>query len=152
MSVANKELAVGDKAPAFNLKDQDGNTVALSDFKGKKNVVLVFYPGDMTPGCTMQLCAIRDDWSKFKRHDAVVFGVNHGDAESHATFIKKHAFPFPLLIDKGKKLSAKYGALKKFFKAIIIKRTVVVVGKDGNIAYLKRGMPKDADILKALGH
>lgn len=144
------ELRVGDRAPAFTLKDQAGNSVRLSDFKGKKNVVLVFYPGDLTPGCTMQLCAIRDDWSKFVRQDTVVFGVNHGDAESHEAFIKKYSFPFPLLVDTGKKLSAKYGALKTFFKATIIKRSVVVIDTDGKIIYLKRGMPKNADILKAL--
>jgi peroxiredoxin Q/BCP len=150
MTAVKKDLAVGDKAPDFTLKDQDGTEVTLSDFKGKKNVVLVFYPGDMTPGCTMQLCAIRDDWSKFVRTDTVVFGMNHGDAESHKLFIKKHAFPFPLLIDKDKKISTRYGAMKKFFKAMVIKRTVVVVGKDGTILFLKRGMPKDADILKAI--
>ena len=57
-----KELQIGSKAPAFTLKDEKGKTVTLTDFHGKKNVVLVFYPGDMTSGCTMQLCAIRDDW------------------------------------------------------------------------------------------
>jgi hypothetical protein len=78
-----KDLAVGDRAPLFTLSDQDGKKVSLTDFKGKKNVVLIFYPGDMTPGCTMQLCAIRDDWSKFGAKDAVVYGVNHADAGSH---------------------------------------------------------------------
>lgn len=150
MATSTTGLAVGDKAPDFTLPDQDGKKVALSDFKGKKNVVLIFYPGDMTPGCTMQLCAVRDDWSKFAKADAVVFGMNHGDAESHATFIKKHTFPFPLLVDKDKKVATKYGALKKFFKATIIKRCVIVVGKDGKIAYLKTGMPKNTDILKAI--
>lgn len=144
------DLNVGDKAPAFALKDQKGNRVSLADFKGKKNVVLVFYPGDMTPGCTMQLCAIRDDWSKFTRRDTVVFGINHGTAESHDAFRKKYDFPFSLLIDAGKKISAKYGALKTFFKATIIKRSVVVIDKEGTIIYLKRGMPKNSDILKAL--
>lgn len=138
-------------APLFTLKDHEGNTVRLSDFTGKKNVLLIFYPGDMTPGCTMQLCAIRDDWSKFQRADTVVFGINHGDAESHAAFIKKHGFPFPLLVDEGKKVSAKYGAVKPFFKSRIIKRTVVVIGKDGNIIFLKNGMPKNTEILKAIG-
>jgi peroxiredoxin Q/BCP len=147
---STEPLAVGDKAPDFSLEDQDGNKVKLSDFKGKKNVVLVFYPGDMTPGCTMQLCAVRDDWSKFAAKDAVVFGMNHADAESHTKFIKKYTFPFPILVDKDKKVSTKYAAMKKLFKAIIIKRTVVVVGKDGNILYYKAGMPKNADILKVI--
>src|SRR3989338_5835990 len=91
-----KLLTVGSRAPSFTLKDAAGNAVSLKDFRGKKSVVLIFYPGDMTPGCTMQLCAIRDDWSKFTRHDTVVFGINHGDAESHKAFIKKYGFPFPL--------------------------------------------------------
>lgn len=150
MTKAIKELEIGDKAPDFTLEDENGKKVKLSDFKGKKTVVLVFYPGDMTPGCTMQLCAIRDDWSKFAKQDAVVFGVNHGDAASHGAFIKKHTFPFSLLIDKDKKVSARYGAMKKFFKALIIKRSVVVIGKDGVITFLKRGMPKNTDILKAI--
>jgi peroxiredoxin Q/BCP len=145
-----KELAVGMAAPAFTLRDEKGNSVALADFKGKKNVILVFYPGDMTPGCTMQLCAIRDDWKKFLAVDTVVFGMNHADAESHTAFSKKYHFPFPILIDTGKKISTKYGALKKFFKAVVIKRSVVGIGKDGKIFFLRRGMPKNADILKAV--
>ncbi|MEO5927940.1 MAG: peroxiredoxin [Patescibacteria group bacterium] len=150
MATTLKELAVGDNAPEFTLPDQDGKDVSLSDFKGKKSVVLIFYPGDMTPGCTMQLCAVRDDWSKFAKVNAVVFGMNHGDAVSHTTFIKKHSFPFPLLVDTEKKVATKYGALKKFFKATVIKRTVIVIDKEGKIVYLKAGMPKNTDILKAI--
>lgn len=150
MPTPRTPLAVGDRAPAFTLKTQDGKSVTLADFAKKKNVVLVFYPGDMTPGCTMQLCAIRDDWSKFTSRDTVVFGVNHADESSHAAFVKKHSFPFPLLVDAGKRVSAKYGAIRTFFKAKIIRRTVVVIGKDGKIIYLRRGMPKDADILRAI--
>lgn len=150
MPTSKKPLTHGMKAPAFTLKDESGKSVSLADFKGKKNVVLVFYPGDMTSGCTMQLCAIRDDWKKFTNADTVVFGVNHADADSHKAFIKKYRLPFPLLIDTGKKVSTRYGALKKFFKAIIIKRSVVGIGKDGIIFYLRRGMPKDSDILKAI--
>lgn len=145
-----KTLKAGDPAPLFSLKSQTGETVRLADFKGKKNVVLVFYPGDLTPGCTMQLCAVRDDWSKFQRAGAAVFGVNHGDAESHETFARKHSFPFPLLVDKGKKVSARYDAIRKIFRSKVIKRTVVVVRKDGKILYLKHGMPKNSEILKSL--
>ena len=146
---ASKPLSIGDPAPAFTLRDAEGKDVSLSDFKGKKNVVLVFYPGDMTPGCTMQLCAVRDDWAKFQKADTVVFGVNHGDADSHAAFSKKYSFPSPLLIDTGKKVSARYGAVRPFFKTMIVRRTVIGIDKSGRIVYLKRGMPKDADILKA---
>jgi len=144
------ELKLGDMAPDFTLPDQDGKDVKLSAFRGKRKVVLVFYPGDMTPGCTMQLCAIRDDWSKFVAADTAVFGINHGDKDSHQRFIKTHGFPFPLLIDKDKKVSAKYGAIKSLFGHKVIKRSVVGIGKQGEIDFLKRGMPKDADIIKAM--
>jgi peroxiredoxin Q/BCP len=147
---ANHKLKIGDLAPDFTLADENGNDVTLSSFRGKNNVVLIFYPGDMTPGCTMQLCAIRDDWSKFQAVDTVVFGINHGDAESHKRFIAAHGFPFPLLIDKFKKISAQYGATGTIFKHPIIKRSVVVVDKHGRIAFLRTGMPKDSEIIKAI--
>lgn len=144
------KISVGDAAPKLNLRDENGKTVDLTDFKGKKNVILVFYPGDMTPGCTVQLCAIRDDWSKFQAADAVVFGVNHGDADSHQRFKKSHDFPFPLLVDTNKKASEKFGAIKTLFGRPMIKRTVIVLDKEGKIVFLKTGMPKHSDILKAL--
>ena len=145
-----KELTVGQKAPLFTLKDERGKVVSLKEFRSKKNVVLVFYPGDMTPGCTMQLCDIRDDWKKFAATDTVVYGVNQADAASHTKFSKAHRFPFPLLIDTGRKISAKYGATRLYFKATIIRRTVVVINKEGVMTYVRRGMPKNADILKAI--
>jgi peroxiredoxin Q/BCP len=148
--MAERSLTVGDHAPDFTLKDEAGREVRLSDFRGKQAVVLVFYPGDLTPGCTIQLCAIRDDWSKFREANIAVYGVNHAGAESHVKFIEKMSLPFPLLIDEGKKVSKKFDATKKMFKAEIIKRSVVGIDKDGVIRFLKRGMPKDAEILKAM--
>ena len=145
-----KTLRVGDRAPLFTLSDHLGHKIKLADQFKKNTVILFFYPGDMTPGCTMQLCAVRDDWSKFKRRQTAIFGINHGDAESHGIFAKKYAFPFPLLIDKSKKISEKYGAIKRIFNAKIIKRSVVVIDKNGKIIYLQRGMPKNSDILKSL--
>jgi peroxiredoxin Q/BCP len=148
--MSDDELKVGDKAPAFTLTTQSGKEVSLKDFKDKQPVVLVFYPGDMTPGCTIQLCGIRDNWSKFEEAGAAVFGVNHADAKSHSNFTDKHQFPFLLLIDTDKKISKKYGAVKKLFSATVIKRTVVVISKDGTVVFYKHGMPKEADILKAI--
>ena len=81
----------------------------------------------------MQLCAIRDDWSKFVSADTAVFGVNHGDKDSHQRFIKMHGFPFPLLIDKDKKASAKFGAITSLFGHKVIKRSIVGVDKQGKI-------------------
>lgn len=145
-----KTLHAGSRAPLFTLKDERGRSVALKDLLRTTSVILIFYPGDMTPGCAMQLCAVRDAWKKFRDAGAAVYGVNHADAESHATFSETYNFPFPLLIDKGKRVSQKYGAVKPFFNTKIIKRTVVGIGKNGIIFFCKRGMPKDSEILKAI--
>lgn len=145
-----KILRVGNRAPLFTLLNHRGNKVKLADCLKKNAVILFFYPGDLTPGCTMQLCAVRDDWTKFKRRQAAVFGLNHGDAESHNAFVKKYTLPFPLLIDKNKKISEKYGAVKRILNVKVIRRSVAVIDKNGKIIYLKRGMPKNSEILKSL--
>jgi peroxiredoxin Q/BCP len=143
-------LKVGDLAPTFSLKNQAGKEIALKDFLQKQNVLLIFYPGDNTPGCTAQLCALRDDFSKFQTQDTVVFGINHANQASHQKFIDDHKFPFDLLIDTDKELSKKYQAIKSFFGKTIIARTVVLINKEGKIIYLKKGSPSDAEILAAL--
>ncbi|HCM68409.1 MAG TPA: hypothetical protein DIS62_05455 [Candidatus Kerfeldbacteria bacterium] len=141
---------VGDPAPLFSLADEQGGMVALKNYYGVKPVVLIFYPGDDTPGCTKQLCAIRDNWKTFMKTGAAVFGVNHADAESHAHFSAKHQLTVPLLIDTDKKVAKSYGAIKKFFSTEVIKRTVVVIGRDGLIAYYRSGMPSNEEILSAI--
>jgi F-type H+-transporting ATPase subunit beta len=120
-SGASHLLSVGDKAPAFSLRDQDGNPVTLEDFKTRKNVVLVFYPGDNTPGCTKQLCAIRDRFELFADNDTVVFGINPQDPASHKKFIIKRSLPFPLLVDGDRKVIVAYGCRGM----LMTKRTVV---------------------------
>lgn len=144
------ELKIGDKAPSFSLKDETGKLVRLADFKDKQAVVLFFYPGDMTPGCTMQLCSIRDNWQKYSGLGLAVFGVNHASAVSHLAFRDKHSFPFPLLIDTNKKVSQSYDATRSILKALVIKRSVVGIDKRGIVRYLKRGMPRDQEILKVM--
>ena len=105
-------LEVGKKAPAFNLPDQDGNMHKLSDYEGKW-VLLYFYPKDSTPGCTKEACAIRDDWSDFKKIGAVVLGVSKDSVKSHRNFADKHSLPFTLLSDESTKMIEKYGAWQK---------------------------------------
>jgi len=102
-------LAVGDKAPPFTLNDADGNKVKLSDFKGKK-VVLYFYPKDLTPGCTVEACAFRDDVGALKKLGAVVLGVSADSEKTHGKFRAKHNLNFPLLADVNHEVSEKYGA------------------------------------------
>jgi peroxiredoxin Q/BCP len=140
-------LTVGSTAPNFTAQDDRGQTVKLADFSGKKNVVLIFYPMNETPGCTAQLCTARDDWKKYQEAGVQVFGVNTADQESHRKFAENHNFPFPLLADTE-------GAIVKDFGARglmgMVKRTVYVIGKDGRILFAERGMPSTQTILAAI--
>ena len=142
---ARELLTVGTPAPEFKVKDHTGKVVELKQFRGKKNVVLVFYPGDDTPGCTKQLCAIRDDFALFQKADIVAFGVNPQSAVSHKRFVEKFRFPFPLLVDAEEKIVSVYGCKGKLYTT----RTVYGIDKQGKIAFAQRGMPKDREILKA---
>lgn len=137
-------LAPGTAAPDFALPDDAGETVKLSGLRGK-NVVLVFYPGDDTPGCTKQLCEFRDSWQAVKARGVEVFGVNPQSAASHGKFRRKFEFPFRLLIDRGQKVAALYRA-----NGIIVKRTVYLIGEDGTIRFARRGKPAPEEVLAAL--
>jgi peroxiredoxin Q/BCP len=136
-------LKVGDTAPAFEATTDTGETVRLADYRGKQNVVLVFYPGDNTPGCTSQLCAIRDDWADFTGKDVAVFGVNPADVASKKKFTGKYNFPFPLIPDTDKKLVRAYGTAGLLFTT----RTVYGIDKEGKIVFAERGMPDNSKIL-----
>jgi peroxiredoxin Q/BCP len=92
------KLKAGDAAPAFEGKDQNGNTISLNDYKGK-TLVLYFYPKDDTPGCTAQACSLRDEYKFLSKKDFAVVGVSKDDEKSHQKFIKKYDLPFPLLSD-----------------------------------------------------
>lgn len=144
------EPLLNQEAPDFTLLDHEGNSVSLKSFRGQHAVLLIFYPGDDTPGCTTQLCAIRDDWAEFQKYGVMVFGVNHADAVSHTKFWRHHGLKTPLLVDPDKHVSKLYGATRKFFKTEIIHRSVVLIDKQGIIRYLKRGLPPDSEILSAL--
>ena len=102
------ELKAGMKAPAFAVKDQNGNTVRLSDLAGKK-VVLYFYPKDMTSGCTAEACNLRDNYKVLQKQGYEVLGVSTDPEKMHLKFIDKEKLPFRLLADVDKKLHAAYG-------------------------------------------
>src|SRR5690625_2855065 len=91
-------IEVGQKAPNFTLENETGEEVSLSDFKGK-NIILYFYPKDMTPGCTTQACDFRDNYEQFQDTDTVILGVSPDPIERHTKFIEKHNLPFPSLAD-----------------------------------------------------
>jgi peroxiredoxin Q/BCP len=130
-------LKVGDKAPQFALTDADGKKVKLSDFKGKK-VVLYFYPKDLTPGCTVEACAFRDDIGPIKKLGAVVLGVSADNEKLHQKFRDKHSLNFPLLSDTDHAVCEKYGAWqeksmygKKYWG---IARITYIIDETGKVA------------------
>jgi len=102
-------LSVGSKAPEFTTTDQNGKTVKLKDFKGKK-VVLYFYPKDDTPGCTVEACSFRDNLPEFEKLNATVLGVSTDGEASHRKFADKFELPFTLLADTDKSIVNAYGA------------------------------------------
>jgi peroxiredoxin Q/BCP len=139
-------IAVREKAPEFSLPDMNGVLVSLKDFAHKR-FVLVFYPGDDTPGCTAQLCAIRDDAEKFAQAGVTVLGINHADALSHAKFVEKYGLTARLLIDEGRAVAERYGALGSFMGRPTTSRTVYAVNEDGVVAGAWKGAPDTATIL-----
>ena len=129
-------LEAGDRAPAFTLKDQDGNVYRLRDYRGQ-TVVLYFYPRDFTPGCTKEACSFRDVNDDIAAKGAVVLGVSTDDAESHRTFRAEHRLRFPLLVDEGAKLAARYGAWgeKTLYgrKSVGMTRSTFIIGPNGKL-------------------
>jgi len=123
-------LNVGDKAPDFRLKNQHGKEIKLSDFTGKKNVVLYFYPKDDTPGCTREACNFRDQLPVFTDLDTEILGVSVDSEQSHQKFVDKYNLNFSLLSDDGKEIAQKYGALKETGSAL---RMTFIIDKNGII-------------------
>lgn len=131
---------VGNLAPALTLVNQNGDKVSLKDFKGKKNVVLYFYPKALTPGCITQACGIRDAKKEFAKLDTVVLGVSPDPVKKLQSFIEKKELNFDLLSDEDKTMAEKYGVwgLKKFMgrEFMGILRTTFIIGKDGRLKHV----------------
>ena len=144
-----KQLKEGDKAPDFALANQDGKKIKLSQFKGKKEVVLYFYPKDLTPGCTQEACDFTENKARFARKGAVILGVSFDDEARHQKFIQKNGLKIDLLADSEKKVADLYGVhqMKSFmgrkFKGIV--RSTFLIDKKGRI---KKIFPK----VKVKGH
>ncbi len=131
---------IGKLAPDFNLASTTGETVSLRQFKGKKTVVLYFYPKDETQGCTKEACDFRDHISEFEQNNTVVLGVSTDGLDSHHHFVEKHRLPFVLLSDEDTSVSKLYGVYKqrnlygkKYFG---IERTTFVIDKTGRVAQI----------------
>lgn len=141
-------LTIGTPAPDFCLSDDQGNTITLSDFKGKR-LIVYFYPKDHTPGCTKESCDFRDAFNSLAAKNVAVVGVSRDSVASHDTFKQKHALPFPLLADIDSTMCQAYGVLKEksmFGKKYMgIVRTTFLIDEQGKIINI---FPK----VNVLGH
>jgi peroxiredoxin Q/BCP len=148
----------GKLAPAFTLKDANGEKVALKDFRGK-NVIVYFYPRDNTSGCTKEAEGFRDLWKEFKKSDTVIIGISPDSEASHEKFAAKYKLPFILLSDPDKKVMTKFGAFgeKMMYgkKVQGVIRSTVWVDPKGKVKKHWRKVPKAADhpakVLDTLG-
>ena len=131
------DLAEGQQAPDFELKDESGKTHRLSDYQGQP-ILLYFYPKDDTPGCTTEACNFRDDYSAYQEAGVVIVGVSADDEHSHFKFKEKYELPFTLLADTEKEVVNLYGVwgTKKMYGKEYqgIFRTTFLIDKSGNIA------------------
>jgi peroxiredoxin Q/BCP len=138
----------GKQAPEFELESDSGETVRLSDLRGK-SVILYFYPKDDTPGCTTEACEFRDAYDRFREHGVEVLGVSPDRAGSHRKFRDKYGLPFPLLADPDHATAEAYGVWKQktnYGKTSMgIVRSTFVIGPDGTLVKAMRG-------IKAAGH
>ncbi len=129
-------LKVGDKAPDFTSKDQEGNTISLSDYKGKK-LVLFFYPKASTPGCTVEACNLRDNYERFQSLGYDILGVSADSEKRQTNFRNRHKFPYPLLADEDKTVINAFEVWgpKKFMGRTYdgIHRTTFVINENGMI-------------------
>ncbi len=131
------QLKIGDKAPSFEGVDQDGKSIKLNDFKGKK-VVLYFYPKDNTPGCTAESCNLRDNYFLLQEKGYVVLGISSDNEKSHRKFIGNYKLPFSLIADTDKKIHEQFGTWveKSMYgrKYMGTARVTFVIDENGTIA------------------
>ena len=137
-ALADEVPAVGTKAPAFALADQNGKDVSLDSLRGKW-LVLYFYPKNDTPGCTEEACSFRDDMDQLTKLGAQIVGVSIAETASNAEFAKKYHLPFPLLADKDGEVAKRYGAFSDWAVARFARRYTFLIDAQGKIAktYLK---------------
>ncbi len=146
-------LTEGMKAPDFNLKDNSGKDISLSDFTGKK-VVLYFYPKDNTPGCTRQACAFASSYSDFQNKDAVIIGISKDSVESHIKFAEKYSLPFILLSDPQLEAIKAYGVWKekKLYGKLSmgVARTTFIIDENGFIEKIMEKVKPDTNAQEIL--
>ncbi|AFZ54484.1 peroxiredoxin [Cyanobacterium aponinum UTEX 3222] len=131
-------LNVGDRAPDFTLPSAEGKNVSLSDFLGKKSVVIYFYPKDDTPGCTIESCTFRDSYEEFKEAGAEVIGISSDSPQSHQQFASKYQLPFILLSDSQGKVRKLFDVPNVLF--LLPGRVTYVIDKEGIVRHIFNSM------------
>lgn len=132
------ELKVGDKAPDFELKGSDGKTYKLSEFKGKKPVVVAWYPKAFTPGCTIECKTMKEQGEKIKAYDVAYFTASVDDAETNKKFAESLTLDYPILSDPSKETAKAYGVLKP--EGNVANRWTFYIDKDGKIAHVDKAV------------
>ena len=145
--MTSEPLRVGDLAPDFVLPDENGRSVGLSDFRGRR-VIAYFYPMDDTPGCTLQACNFRDAYLDVQERHAVILGISPDDAASHQAFRTKYNLPFTLLVDADHKVAQRYGAWQD--GAAYVTRSQFIVGEDGRLVDVQLPVKAADSLQKAL--
>jgi len=145
---------VGKKAPAFTLPASTGTKIKLSDYAGKQNVILYFYPRDNTPGCTQEACDFRDNLAQLQTAETAVLGISTDSIASHQKFAEKFTLPFPLLADEDHAVSEKYGVWgekKNYGKSYQgLHRTTFLIGRDGKIKNVWTNVKVKGHVMKVL--
>ena len=146
-------IEVGQKAPDFELIDQNGNKVRLSDYRSKQHVVLAFYPADFTPVCTKELSCFRDDYSQFQSKGAQVLGISVQPHASKKKFASKLGLNFPILADENKEVARAYAVMGPL--GLHSRRATFVIDKEGVVRHrdiepLSLMRPDDSELLRVL--
>ena len=138
MSQTNK-LKIGDTIPLFTLKDQNNKDFNIENYRGKKPLVIYFYPKDDTPGCTKEACSFRDEFEVFTDLNVEVIGISSDDVTSHKDFADKYNLPFTLLADTEKKAQKLFGVPKSFL-GLVPGRVTYIVNNEGIIVHIFNSM------------
>ena len=128
-------LKIGDKVPLFALLDQNGNNFEISSLRGKRAMVIYFYPKDDTPGCTKEACSFRDEFETFTELNVAVIGISADDVDSHKKFAEKYQLPYTLLSDSDKKVRKLFG-VKNSLLGILPGRVTYVIDKEGIVRFI----------------
>jgi peroxiredoxin Q/BCP len=147
-NVSLTQIKVGQPAPNFSLPAFPSGTHTLDQYKGKKNVILAFYPKDDTPGCTKEMCSFSEDLSQFESANTAVFGISCDTVDSHEQFAGKYGLKQILLADSDGSIGKKYGVIAP--GKTTASRVLFIIDKNGTVQYVHEGMPENAKILEII--